>query len=61
MILVLKGRMLTVLDLLQVLSQLHLGVEETVLVNVLLVLDLVLVGELGQSGLVLLVQSATAC
>ena len=48
--------MLPVLDRLQILGQAHLGIEETVLVDVLLVLDLVLIGELGQGGLMLLIE-----
>ena len=56
MILVIKRSVLPILDLLEVLGQGHLGVEETVFVNVLLVLDFVLVSELGQGGLMLLVE-----
>ena len=39
-VLVIKGGVLPVLDLLEVLGQGHLGVEQTVFVDVLLVLDL---------------------
>lgn len=46
-ILVIERSVLPILDLLEVLGQGHLGVEETVFVNVLLVLDFVLVSELG--------------
>ena len=49
------------LTCLQVLGQLHLGVEEPVLVDVLLVLDLLLVGELGHGRLVLLFQLGHRC
>ena len=54
--LVLIGGMTAILDLLKVLIQGHLGVKEAVFVDVLLVLDLVGIGELGQGLLVLLVQ-----
>ena len=50
------GGVPAVLHRLQVLGQLHLGVEQPVLLDVLLVLDLLLVAELGQGLLVLLVE-----
>ena len=51
-----KGGMLAVLDLLEVLVQVHLRVKQAVLIDVLLVLDLLLVAELGHGLLVLLVE-----
>ena len=48
--------MLPILDFLQVLGQLHLGVEQPVFVDVLLVLDLVLIRQLGKSLLMLFLQ-----
>ena len=51
-----KRRMLPVLGRLKVLLQLHLGIKEAVLVNVLLVLDLALILQLGDGLLVLLLQ-----
>ena len=56
MILVLKGGMLAILYLLQVLRPLHLGIEKTVFMNVLFVLDFVRVAELGNRALMLLIQ-----
>src|SRR5699024_1541857 len=56
MVLVVKGGVAPVFDVLLLLEQGHLRVEEAVLVDVLLVLDLLLVGELGHGLLVLAVE-----
>ena len=56
MVLVVEGGVLPVLDGLEVPVQLQLGVEQAVLLDVLLVLDLAGVGELGQGLLVLLLE-----
>ena len=56
MVLVLKRRVLPILDGLQVLVPLHLGVEQAVFVDVFLVLDLLRVRKLGQGGLMLFFQ-----
>ena len=49
-------RMLAILCRLKILLQLHLGVEKPVLMNILLVLDLVLILQLGNGILMLLLQ-----
>ena len=52
--------MLPVFNQLQVLFQLHLCIEKAVLVNVFLILDLMLIRELGNGSLMLLFQFSHA-
>ena len=55
-VLVVEGGVAAVLHVLEILGQLHLGVKQPVLVDVLLVLDLLSVGQLGHRLLVGLLQ-----
>ena len=56
MILVSKSSVSSVLDLLEILLQLHLSVKQSVLVNVLLILDFLMIGKLGKNALMLFLQ-----
>ena len=60
-IFVIKRSMPAVLDCLAVLIQLHFGVEQAVLVNILFVLDFLLIAQLGKRRLVFLFQLFYSC